>query len=80
MSADVKDNDKASDMSKMLNFGLLAMRGMIGNKAAQDEKAQIVLDIANTLRVAQAGSNVTLRGEVSRENFDRLIEMMPKKE
>ena len=81
MSADVKNAESASKMTKMLNFGLLAVRGMIGQKAQnQDEKAQLVLDVANTLRVAQAGTNVTLRGEVSRENFDRIIEMMPNKE
>jgi hypothetical protein len=80
VSANMKDNDNASKVTKMLNFGLLAVRGMIGNKANADEKAQLVLDLANTLRVAQQGLNVTLRGEISRENFDRILEMMPNKE
>jgi hypothetical protein len=80
VAANVKDNESASKMTKTLNFGLLAVRGMIGQKAENDEKAQLVLDLANTLRVAQQGLNVTLRGEISRENFDRILEMMPKKE
>ena len=80
VSANMKDNDNASKVTKLLNFGLLAARGMIGQKAQGDEKAQLVLDLANTLRVAQQGLNVTLRGEISRENFDRILEMMPNKE
>ena len=78
--ANVKDADSASKLTKMLNFGLLALRGMIGQKAEQDEKAKLVLDLANTLAVAQQGQNVSLRGQISRENFDRILELMPKNE
>jgi hypothetical protein len=78
--ANVKDNDNASKLTKMLNFGLLAVRGMIGGKAENDEKYQLLLDVANTLAVAQQGQNVTLRGEISRENFDRILELIPKNE
>ena len=43
------------------------------------EVRDLVLDLANTLRVAQQGQNVTLRGEISAENFDRLMALIPKK-
>ena len=47
-------------------------------QAETDEKAQLVLDLANTLRVAQQGTTITLRGEISSSNFDRILGMLPK--
>jgi hypothetical protein len=80
VSAKAKDNESASKLQTTLNIGLLGVRGMLGNKAQTDEKYQLLLDLANTLRVVQQGTTLTLRGEISRDNFDHILEMMPKKD
>jgi hypothetical protein len=75
--ANVKDNDSAAKMKKLVSDGLLGLRFLIGSRAQNDEKFQLLLDLANTLAVAQQGQNVTLRGQISRDNFDRLLELIP---
>jgi len=74
-----KDEDSAKKMAAAANFGLLTVRGMIAQKAQEDAKAQPVADIANTLRVTNQGLNVMVRGEVTQENFDRILALIPRR-
>ena len=79
VAATSKDEDSAKKLSGMANLGLLGIRGMIQKKAQDDQKAQLVLEVANTLRVTQQGTTVSLRGEISQENFDRILALLPKR-
>lgn len=74
-----KDGDSAKKMADAANFGLVAVRGMIAQKAQEDAKLQPVVDIAGTLRVTNQGSNVMLRGEVTQENLDRILAFLPQR-
>jgi hypothetical protein len=80
ISASSKDDEAAKKLSGALNLGLLFIKGQIGQKAqGGDEKAQLVQDVANTLRVTQQGLTVSLRGEVSPQNVDRILSFLPKR-
>jgi len=74
-----KDEDSAKKIAAGANLGLLAVRGMIAQKAQEDAKVQPVVDIANTLRVTNQGVNVQLRGEVTQENLDRILAFLPRR-
>ena len=73
-----KDEETAKQMVGMGNFGLLAARTAVANKAKEDEKFQPLVDIAKTLRITSEGNNVVLRGEVTLENLEKLIKLAPK--
>ena len=62
----------------MGNFALLSVRGMAANKAKDDPNFQPLVDITKTLRITSEGSNVLFRGDISLENLEKLIKVLPK--
>ena len=79
VAADAADEENATKIVGMGNFGLVAARGMINQKAQEDAKFQPVADIAKTLRLTNQGSSIILRGNVSADNIERIYEMLPQR-
>jgi hypothetical protein len=60
------------------NFALLSVRTMAANKAKEDPNLQPLVDITKTLRITSEGNNILLRGDISLENLEKLIKVLPK--
>lgn len=73
-----KDNDSAKKMSAMGNVGLLFIKGMAGQKAKEDNKLQPAVDVLNSVRIADTGDRVTLRAEITQDNLEKLMAILPK--
>ncbi len=73
-----KDDDVAKKMAGFGNLAMITLRAFIVQKAQEEPKLQTAVDIAKTFKVAAQGSEVTLRGEISAEAIERLIELAPK--
>lgn len=72
-----KDEETTKKAVAMGNFGLLTVRTLAAQKAKQDERLQPLVDVAKTLRITSEGNNVVLRGDISLENLEKLIKLVP---
>jgi hypothetical protein len=73
-----KDADSAKKMAAMGNVGLLFIKGMAGQKAKEDQKLQPAVDVLNTVRIADTAERVTLRAEITQDNLEKLMAILPK--
>lgn len=72
------DEETAKKTVAAGNFGLLTVRTMAAQKAKENAELQPLVDIAKTLRITSEGNNVLLRGDISLENIEKLIKVLPK--
>jgi hypothetical protein len=68
-----KDTEIANNLAKGANFAIVVIKGVVTQKAKEDQKLMPLVDIVNTLRVTTMGSSVIFRGEASLDNIDKLI-------
>lgn len=73
-----KDDDIAKKMAGFGNLAMITLRAFVVQKAQEDPNLQTAVDVAKTFKVTAQGSEVTLRGEISAEAIERLIELAPK--
>jgi hypothetical protein len=73
-----KDADSAKDVAKVMDDGLGQAKAFIGLMAAQDKKWEAASDILGTVKVNAVGSNVNLKGEISKTVIDKLLKLIPK--
>jgi len=78
LGVNTKDADTAKQASGMLNLGVFGLRTAAANKAKEDSNFQPLVDVAKSVRVTTEGNNVLLRGEISLENLEKLIKVLPK--
>jgi hypothetical protein len=78
LGINAKDAETAKQTVAAGNFGLLTVRTLAQNKAKENDQLQPLVEIAKTLRITSDGNNVMLRGEVSTENLERLIKVLPR--
>lgn len=74
-----KDNETANNLAKGANFGILLIKGVVAQKAQEDQKLMPLVDIVNTLRVTTMNSSVLFRGEATLDNIDKLIKNFQQK-
>ena len=72
------DEETAKKTVGMGNFALLSVRTMAATKAKEDPNLQPLVDITKTLRITSEGNNILLRGDISLENLEKLIKVLPK--
>jgi hypothetical protein len=78
LGINTKDAETAKQASGMLNFGVLGLRTAAANKAKEDPNLQFLVDVAKTVRVTTEGNNILLRGDITLENLEKLIKVLPK--
>lgn len=74
-----KDAETANNLAKGANFGILLIKGVVAQKAQEDQKLMPLVDIVNTLRVTTMSSSVLFRGEATLDNIDKLIKNFQQK-
>ncbi|MCI0682685.1 MAG: hypothetical protein L0Y71_11320 [Gemmataceae bacterium] len=72
-----KDEETTKKAVAMGNFGLLTVRTLAAQKAKEKAELQPLVDVAKTLRITSEGNNVVLRGDISLENLEKLIKVIP---
>jgi len=72
-----KDENTAKTLAQQANFGLFMVKGVVAQKAKEDQKLLPLVDVANTLRATAQGASLLLRGEITLENLDKLIKSLP---
>jgi hypothetical protein len=65
--------EKAKEYATQAEQGLKIVSFLISNKASQDEKFQPLADAAGTLRATANGEILTIRGELSFDNIQKLM-------
>ncbi len=78
LGVNAADEETAKKTVAAGNFGLLTVRTLAAQKAKEDPNLQPLVDIAKTLRITSEGNNVLLRGDISLENLEKLIKVLPK--
>jgi hypothetical protein len=68
-----KDEAAAKDVAKQIDEGLGQVKAFAGIMAAQNKQLAPVIDILGTLKVEAKGTNVSLKGEVTKDIIDKLI-------
>jgi hypothetical protein len=74
LGINAKDQEAAKKTADGGNFGLIMIRTMVQQKAKEDERLLPLVDVAKTLRISSDGNNVLLRGEVTLDNLQKLID------
>jgi len=72
-----KDDNTAKNLAQQANLGLFMVKGLVAQKAKEDQKLLPLVDVANTLRATAQGASLLLRGEITLENLDKLIKSFP---
>lgn len=73
-----KDVESAKKLAAGGNLGMLFVKGMAGQKVKEQPNLQPALDVLNTVRIADAGATVTMRAEISQDNLEKLLAILPK--
>lgn len=69
-----KDAAAAKAFADQANAGLPVVRFLVAQQAQQDERLAPLVDAVKTLRASAQGSNLILRGELSVENIQKLLQ------
>jgi|ERR1051325_1014803 hypothetical protein len=77
LGLNAKDNETASKYGTLVNAGLKAAREKVAEKAKEDEKAKVALDILRTIEATTKGPNLTIRGQISFEHLDMILKNLP---
>lgn len=73
LGVSTRDAETANTLAKGVNFGLLLIKGVVAQKAMEEQKLLPVVDVVNTFRATIQGNSVTVRAEVSADNLEKLI-------
>jgi hypothetical protein len=77
-AVNAKDADTAQQMAFQTNLLLGLAKGAAQNKAQENAMFEPLSAIAQTLQAAQKGVVLTVRAEVTQENLEKLMKMLPK--
>lgn len=72
-----KDENGAKEVAKQMDEGLGQVKAFAGIMAAQNKQLAPLIDVLGTLKVEAKGTNVNLKGEVSKDIIDKLIKLAP---
>ncbi|MCS7046970.1 MAG: hypothetical protein NZO58_11485 [Gemmataceae bacterium] len=78
LGINAKDEETAKDLAQKANVALLFVKTLATQKAKENEELQPLVEITKTLRVSNDGANMVLRADVSVENLEKLIKVLPK--
>jgi hypothetical protein len=77
LSLVAKDENNAKDAAKLLDDGLAQAKALAGFVAGQKKELAPLLDVLDSFKIEAKGSDVSLKGEVSKDNIDKLLEAIP---
>jgi len=77
VGVNAKDNDTASKYADAANLGMGLAKMQVAQLAKQNEKLAPAADIMNTIKISAQGANILVRGQISFENLQKLLENLP---
>ena len=72
-----KDEKSATDLANIAKFGIGVGKQSYVEKAKTDENAAVILAIINSVTTTVSGSNVLVRGQLTFENLEKLLQNLP---
>lgn len=77
LGVNTKDNETASKYAGLGNILIGAAKIKIGDEAKKNEKLVPAVEILNTIRVTAQDSNLVVRGQISFEALEKLLQNLP---
>lgn len=71
------DNKTATDFANKANLFITVGKASVADKAKNDEKAAVALEVLNTMRASAQGNNLVVRGQVTFEALSKLLQNLP---
>ncbi len=77
LGVNAKDAKTAKQFAGLANAGIRAAREKVAEKAKEDEKSKLALDVLKTVEATAKGSNLMIRGQVSFGNLGMILKNLP---
>jgi hypothetical protein len=77
LGINAKDAETAQKFAGMANAGLLVAKAKVAEQAKQNEKLAPAVDVMNTLRADAKGPNLVIRGQITFEILEKLLQNLP---
>lgn len=72
-----KNDDGAKEIAKQIDENIVNAKQLVGILAAQQKQWAPLIDVLGTVKIETKGSNIGLKGEVSKDIIDKLIKLIP---
>jgi len=77
VGVNAKDNKTAADFAAKGNLAVGFAKLSVAEKAKQDEKFAMAMEVLNTIRLTSMGSNLVVRGQISYETLGKVLQNLP---
>jgi hypothetical protein len=77
VGVNAKDGPTAQKYADAANLGLAFVKMKVAEKAKEDPKLKFAVDVVNSVRVTAQGPNLMIRGQMSFEALQKLMENLP---
>jgi hypothetical protein len=77
VGVNAKDDKTAKEFANISNVGLGIAKAKLTEQAKDNAQLTPVLDVINTIRATTQGSNLLIRGQVSFETLEKLLQNLP---
>jgi hypothetical protein len=77
LGVNTKDNETASKYAGLGNILIGAAKAKLAEQAKQNEKLQPAVDIINTIRITSQASNLMVRGQITLDTLEKLLQNLP---
>lgn len=77
LGVNTKDADTASQFALFGNAGLMAIKAKLNEAAKQNEKLAPAVEVLKTVEVNSKGANLMIRGQISFETLEKLLQNLP---
>ena len=77
LGVNMKDADTANQTAMFGNLGLAGVKQKIQDAAKDNEKLLPAVDVLKTIRITAKGSNLMVRGQISFETLEKILQSLP---
>lgn len=77
LGVNAQDADTAKKYADASNLGMAFAKMKIAEAAKQNEKLAPAVDVVNSIKISAMGSNLVIRGQVTFENLEKILQNLP---
>jgi len=77
LGVNMKDKDAAATSAFAVNAGVALFKGQFQQKAKEDKKFETAVEVLNSIRATAQGSNLMIRGQISFETLEKILQNLP---
>jgi hypothetical protein len=77
LSVNTKEEKTAMEYQNLVNLGLGVAKTKVAEKAKDDEKFAAALTVLNSIRATATGANLMIRGQITFETLEKVLQNLP---